>query len=201
MKNRKYLILLICTIFLISCNSTHPEKEINPSLTLWYDKPANGWTEALPVGNGRIGAMIYGGDSTETIQFNEETLWSGQPHDYAHPGAYQYLDEIRKLLWVGKQDEATKLGNEKFMSQPFGQQCYLPFGNILLNFPGHENATNYKRKLDLEDAVSTVVYEVDGVKYKREVFASNPDQALVLHLESSKKKGVNFFNRAGFSTF
>lgn len=192
MKNRKYQILLICTIFLISCNSIQPEKEINPSLTLWYDKPANGWTEALPVGNGRIGAMIYGGDSTETIQFNEETLWSGQPHDYTHPGAYQHLDEIRKLLWAGKQDEATKLGNEKFMSQPFGQQCYLPFGNILLNFPGHENATNYKRKLDLEDAISTVVYEVDGVKFNREVFASNPDQALVLHLESSKKKTLTF---------
>jgi len=190
MKNN--LILLICTLFMFSCNLTQPEKEINPSLTLWYDKPANGWTEALPVGNGRLGAMIYGGNSTDTIQFNEETLWSGQPHDYSHPGAYQYLDEIRKLLWAGKQDEATKLGNEKFMSQPFGQQCYLPFGNILLNFPGHENATNYKRKLDLEEAVSTVAYEVNGVKYKREVFASNPDQALVLHLESSKKKALTF---------
>jgi alpha-L-fucosidase 2 len=190
MKNN--LILLICTFLMISCNLTQPEKETNPSLTLWYDKPANGWTEALPLGNGRLGAMIYGGDSTETIQFNEETLWSGQPHDYSHPGAYQYLDEIRTLLWAGKQDEATKLGNEKFMSQPFGQQCYLPFGSVLLNFPGHENATNYKRKLDLEDAVSTVIYEVDGVKFTREVFASNPDQAIVLHLESSKKRTLTF---------
>jgi alpha-L-fucosidase 2 len=192
MKNRNNLILLICTIFLISCNLNQPEKETNPSLTLWYDKPATGWTEALPIGNGRLGAMIYGGDSTETIQFNEETLWSGQPHNYAHPGAYQYLDKIRSLLWAGKQDEATKLGNEQFMSQPFGQQCYLPFGSVLLNFPGHENATNYKRKLDLEDAVSTVIYEVDGVKYKREVFASNPGQAVVLHLESSKKNTLTF---------
>ncbi len=190
MKNN--LILLICTFFLISCNTTQPEKKINPSLTLWYDKPANGWTEALPVGNGRLGAMIYGGNLTDTIQFNEETLWSGQPHDYAHPGAYQYLDEIRQLLWAGKQDEATKLGNEHFMSQPFGQQCYLPFGSILLNFPGHENATNYNRKLDLEDAVSTVAYEVDDVKFKREVFASNPDQAIVVHLESSKKGALTF---------
>ncbi|MBK6282274.1 MAG: glycoside hydrolase family 95 protein [Draconibacterium sp.] len=177
---------------MLSCNLAQPEKETNPSLTLWYDKPSNGWTEALPVGNGRLGAMIYGGDSTETIQFNEETLWSGQPHDYSHPGAYQYLDEIRSLLWAGKQDEATKLGNEKFMSQPFGQQCYLPFGSILLNFSGHENATNYKRKLDLEEAISTVIYEVDGVKFKREVFASNPDQAIVLHLESSKKSTLTF---------
>ncbi len=192
MRNRNNLILLICTFFLISCNFNQPEKELNPSLTLWYDKPANGWTEALPVGNGRLGAMIYGGNSTDTIQFNEETLWSGQPHDYAHPGAFHYLEKIRSLLWAGKQDEATQLGNEQFMSQPFGQQCYLPFGNILLNFPGHENASNYNRKLDLEEAVSTVNYEVDGVKFKREVFASNPDQAIVLHLESSKKGMLTF---------
>jgi alpha-L-fucosidase 2 len=192
MKNLNRLFLLFFTFLLISCNYNEPEKELNPSLDLWYDKPANGWTEALPVGNGRLGAMIYGGNSTDTIQFNEETLWSGQPHDYAHPGAAQYLGEIRNLLWAGKQADATKLANEQFMSQPFGQQCYLPFGSILLNFPDHENATNYKRKLDLEDAVSTVQYEVDGVRFKREVFASNLDRSIVLHLESSKKGALYF---------
>ena len=192
MKDLKNLILIFCIFFLNSCNFSAPEKEINPSLNLWYDKPAISWTEALPVGNGRLAAMVYGGTENETIQFNEETLWSGQPHDYAHPGAYQSLDKIRQLLWDGKQNEATKLGNEQFMSQPFGQQCYLPFGNILLNFPGHENATNYKRKLDLEDAISSVAYDVDGVKYKREILASNPDQAIVLHFESSKKGALNF---------
>jgi len=192
MKNLNFLILsfLIATQF--SCTTVEPEKLLNPSLVLWYDKPANGWTEALPVGNGRLGAMIYGGNLTDTIQFNEETLWSGQPHDYANPGAHQYLDKIRNLLWAGKQDEATQLANEQFMSQPFGQLCYQPFGNILLNFPGHENATNYKRKLDLEDALSIVVYEVDGVKYKRETFASEPDQAIVLRMESSKNGALNF---------
>jgi alpha-L-fucosidase 2 len=192
MKHQNKLNLLLSAFLLISCSQSDPEKEINPSLNLWYDKPANGWTEALPVGNGRLAAMVYGGNANDTIQFNEETLWSGQPHDYAHPGAYQYLDKIRSLLWAGKQGEATKLGNEQFMSQPFGQQCYQPFGNILLDFPGHENAVNYQRKLDLEDAISTVAYEVDGVKFKREVFASNPDQAIVLRLESSKSGALNF---------
>ena len=81
-----------------------------------------------------MGAMVYGDGKQETIQFNEETLWTGQPHDYANKGAHEVLDELRQLLWDGKQDEAHKLGNERFMSQPFGQFCYQPFGNILLNF-------------------------------------------------------------------
>ncbi len=189
--------LLILTLsILLSCKrSTVLEGKINPSLLLWYDKPAAGWTEALPVGNGRLGAMVYGGKEKETIQFNEETLWSGQPNDYAHPGASVCLDKIRQLLWTGKtnkQIEAQQLANERFMSQPFGQQCYQAFGNILLNFTGHENAINYKRQLDLGDAVSTVSYEVDGVKFKREVFASKPDQSIVIRIESSKRRALSF---------
>jgi len=192
MKLLSFLSLLI-TILLVACSRyTEPEKELHPSLTLWYAKPATAWTEALPVGNGRLGGMIYGGTEKETIQFNEETLWSGQPHDYAHPGAYKYLEKIRQLLWTGKQKEAEDLANEHFMSQPFGQLCYEPFGNILLEFPGHEKAINYKRKLDLEDAVFSVLYEIDSVKYKREIFSSSPDQAIIIRLESSKNGALNF---------
>jgi len=188
-----YFILIFSVLSLVSCESyMEPEKELNPSLVLWYDKPAESWTEALPVGNGRLGAMVYGGTENETIQFNEETLWTGQPHDYAHEGAHEVLDELRQLLWDGKQDEAHKLGNERFMSQPFGQLCYQPFGNILLNFPGHENAINYKRKLDLEDALSTILYEVDEVKYKREIFSSEPDQVTIIRITSSKNGALNF---------
>jgi alpha-L-fucosidase 2 len=190
MKNLSLLCLFLLP--LISCNYQEPEKELNPSLHLWYAKPAHGWTEALPVGNGRLAGMVYGGTATDTIQFNEETLWSGQPHDYAHPGAHNYLGKIRQLLWDGKQDEAEKLANEQFMSQPFGQQCYQPFGNVLLNFPGHENTTGYRRQLNLEDALSSVIYEVDGVKFKREVFASAPAQAVVFRIESSKNGALNF---------
>ncbi len=192
MKNISFLNLVVFYIFLSCCSYTKPDKELNPSLNLWYDKPASAWTEALPVGNGRLAAMVYGGNEKETIQFNEETLWSGQPHDYANPGAYNYLKKIRELLWAGKQREAEELANQHFMSQPFGQLCYQPFGNILLEFPGHENASNYKRNLDLEDAVSSVVYEVDEVKFKREIFASDPDQAIIIHLESSKNGALNF---------
>ena len=180
MKNLNFLYLIAFFLTLLSCAKTMPEKELNPSLTLWYDKPASAWTEALPVGNGRIGAMIYGGTQTDTIQFNEETLWSGQPHDYANPGAHEYFGKLRELLWAGKQDEAHNLGNEHFMSQPFGQLCYQPFGRIFIHFKGKYNIKNYKRQLDLANAISTVYYESEGIKFKREVFASQPDQALIV---------------------
>ncbi len=159
---------------------------------LWYDQSATSWTEALPVGNGRLGAMVYGGTANEIIQFNEESLWTGQPHDYAHKEAYEVLDELRKLLWEDKQEEAHKLGNERFMSSPFGQFCYQPFGNILLHFPGHEDVTEYKRVLDLEDAISSLSYKLEDVSYKREVFSSEPDQAIMIRLEASEKEALSF---------
>ncbi|MCE4565960.1 glycoside hydrolase family 95 protein [Maribellus sp. CM-23] len=186
-----FTILVLASFF--SCSVyTEPEKEMDPSLVLWYDKPAESWTEALPIGNGRLGAMVYGKTGNEVIQFNEETLWTGQPHDYAHKDAYKVLDKLRELLWEGKQNEAHQLGNEAFMSEPLGQLSYQPFGDILLDFPGHENASNFKRKLDLEDAVSAVSYDVEEVNYKREIFASEPEQAIVVRLSASKRGKLNF---------
>ncbi len=186
-------ILTLSLLTLFSCNRLpEPLPEIDPSLTLWYDKPATVWTEALPVGNGRLGAMIYGKTDREIIQFNEETLWTGQPHDYAREGAHQYLEELRRLLWEGEQDEAHELGNRHFMSDPMRQLSYQPFGNILLTFPGHETVESYQRRLSLADALSSLFYEVDGVQFKREVFASAPDQAIVIRLESSKNGALNF---------
>ena len=189
------LFLSLSGISLIQCTNENTMKSgdsLNPSLVLWYDKPAYDWTEALPVGNGRLGAMVYGGIVKEKIQFNEETLWTGQPHDYAHEGAWQVLDELRRLLWDGKQKQAHKLGNEKFMSQPFGQLCYQPFGNILLEFPGHKDATDYKRKLDLQNAVTSINYKSGDVTFNREIIASHPDQAIIIHLGSSRNNALNF---------
>ncbi|WP_340112205.1 glycosyl hydrolase family 95 catalytic domain-containing protein [Maribellus mangrovi] len=192
MKPTTFFFLFI-SFFLFSCSQyQESDKELDPSLVLWYDQPAQSWTEALPVGNGRLGAMVFGGTDNETIQFNEETLWTGQPHDYSHEGAYKVLGKMRQLLWQGKQDEAEELGNERFMSQPLGQLSYQPFGNILLNFPGHEEATNYQRILDLEDAITSITYEVDDVKYKREVLSSYPDQAILIRITASKTGAINF---------
>lgn len=193
MKHFVIFTLILCVLCpQYSCKSKLAEKALNPSLVLWYDKPAENWTEALPVGNGRLGAMIYGGTEKETIQFNEETLWTGQPHDYANEGAHKYFQQLRDLLWQGKQEKAHKLGNDKFMSEPLGQLSYQPFGNILLHFPGHENAINYKRQLDLEDAISSVEYTVDNVSYKREVLSSEPDQAMLIHIVASEKDKLSF---------
>ncbi|MBE0654232.1 MAG: glycoside hydrolase family 95 protein [Bacteroidales bacterium] len=192
MKHLSAPIFIFILLSFVNCNRKMEADEMNPSLTLWYDKPATVWTEALPLGNGRLGAMVYGKTGSEIIQFNEETLWTGQPHDYANEGANQYLEELRRLLWEGKQHEAHELGDSQFMSQPFGQLSYLPFGNVPLNFPGHENVENYQRRLDLQNAISSVFYEVEGVKFKREVFVSAPDQAIVIRLESSKNGGLNF---------
>ena len=190
-----YFGVIILAIVLSCSNQPDILKDIDPSVMLWYDEPATAWTEALALGNGRMGAMVFGGTESEMIQFNEETLWSGQPHDYANKGSYQYLEELRRLLWEGRQDEAHQHGNMHFMSQPFGQQSYLPFGNILLDFPGHKAATVYHRRLDLNEALSLVTYEVEGVKYRREVFTTAPGRALVARIESSRKGMLNFSTR------
>ncbi len=192
MKYQSIFTLVLCALVLFSCNSKQTEKVLNPSLVLWYDKPAENWTEALPIGNGRLGAMVYGGTEKETIQFNEETLWTGQPHDYANEGAYEVFPELRDLLWEGKQTEAHKLGNERFMSTPLGQLCYQPFGNILLDLPGHEKAINFKRQLDLEDALASVSYDLEGVSYKRQVLSSEPDQVIIVQMEASEKGALGF---------
>jgi alpha-L-fucosidase 2 len=155
---------------------------LNPSEIIWFEQPARAWTEGLPVGNGRLGGVVHGGTARESIPFNEDTLWTGQPHDYAHDGAHEALDDLRRLLRDGKQTEAHALANERFMSKPFGQQAYQPFGEIRLQFPGHERASGYWRSLDIGNALAVVRYEVGEASYRREIFASEPDQALIVHL-------------------
>ncbi|MEI6865319.1 glycoside hydrolase family 95 protein [Flavicella sp.] len=161
-------------------------------MQLFYQSPAEKWTEALPIGNGSLGAMVYGTVSQEHIQFNEETLWRGKPHDYAHKGASKYLAEIRQLLADGKQIEAQELANKEFMSDPLRQIHYQPFGDLYMHFNGHENYTNYSRSLDLEKAISTVAYNVDEVAFKREVFSSYPDQVIAINITASQLKALNF---------
>lgn len=159
---------------------------------LFYNKPAEKWTEALPVGNGSLGAMVYGNVLQEHIQFNEETLWRGKPHDYSHKGASKYLAKIRELLADNKQIEAQKLANKEFMSDPLRQIHYQPFGDVYLAFQGHENYSEYSRVLDIENAISKVSYKVGNIVFKREVFSSYPDQVIVINLTSSQLKALSF---------
>jgi len=169
-------------------------------LTLWYRQPAKIWVEALPVGNGKLGAMIFGGVAHERIQFNEHTVWTGSPHDYAHKGAYQSLDKLRQLLWAGKQKEAEDLAMKEFMSEPLRQKAYQAFGDLLLDFPGIDEsaATDYRRSLDLDTAIAAVEYQANGVTYRREIFASYPAKVIVVRLTASRPGSVSF--SAGFKS-
>jgi alpha-L-fucosidase 2 len=161
-------------------------------LKLWYAQPASKWVEALPIGNGRLGAMIFGGTADEHLQFNEETVWTGSPHEYQHEGAVKYLPQIRQLLSEGKQAEAEALAMEQFMGVPVRQKAYQPFGDLRLHFAGHETATNYRRELDLDSAVARVRYQVDGVTFERTMFASRPDNAIFVRISADKPGKVSF---------
>jgi len=163
-----------------------------PGTTLWYAQPATEWTQALPIGNGRLGAMVFGGITEERIQFNEDTLWKGRPHDYVRAGARDYLAEIRQLLFEGKIKEAEGITRTNFLSDPLRQKAYQPFGDLHLSFPGFDNATNYQRSLDLDAAIARTTFSVDGVTYRREAFASRPDEAIVLHLTADQPGHINF---------
>ncbi len=183
-------------------------------LKLWYDKPAVQWVEALPVGNGRLGAMIFGGVPIERLQFNESTVWTGAPHAYQHEGAVKFLPEIRQLLQAGREFErnAIRLANEgkpqdaaearkqaaakqkaaedlagrEFMSEPFRQKAYQPFGDLIIQFDGHDQPGNYRRSLDLDTAIAETQYSAGGVTFRREVFSSYPDKVLVVRLTADQ---------------
>ena len=189
-------------------------------LELWYDQPATKWTEALPVGNGRLGAMIFGGVTEEHIQFNESTVWTGQPHAYQHDGAVKFLPQMRELLNAGraldreaaaldqqgkkaeagekhkaasaKQKEAEAIGEREFMSVPLHQKMYQPFGDLRLTFPAATNFTAYRRDLDLATAVTHVSYRAGETTFTREGFATFPDQVIVWRVSADKKGRVSF---------
>ncbi|MFT3870854.1 MAG: glycoside hydrolase N-terminal domain-containing protein [Nibricoccus sp.] len=161
-------------------------------LTLWYRQPASAWTEALPIGNGRLGAMVFGGIAEERLQLNEDSLWTGLPHAYQHEGAVKFLPEIRQLLAEGKQKAAEDLAMREFMSVPLRQEAYQPLGDLLLQFKGHDNAANYRRELDLDAALSTVHYSVGDVVYTRTAFSSQPDQVLVQRIATNDTGRLSF---------
>ncbi len=162
----------------------------NHDLRLWYDQPAEEWVEALPIGNGSLGAMVFGGVERERIQFNEDTLWTGVPRDYVNAKALETLPEVRQLLFEGKQSEAEDVAWD-MMSDPVRQEAYQPFGDVILEFAGHSDWTNYERELDLHEGITRVGYEVDGVNYTREIFSSYPGQAIVMRITSDQSEALD----------
>ena len=136
----------------------------------------------MPIGNGRLGAMVFGGVGEEKIQLNEDTLWTGAPHDYNHPGASDHLAQIRKLIAEQNYDEALKLGDEKMLGIPPNQASYQPLGDLQMRFADHQNETDYRRELDIQNSVARVSYRIGSVRYTREVFISYPDQIMAMQL-------------------
>ena len=152
---------------------------------LWYQQPAVKWEAAMPLGNGRLGAMVFGGTAEERLALNECTLWGGVPSDYSNPEAGKHLEELRRHIFAGKLDEASKVGG-KMLGKPVCQRPYMPFGDLRLRFPGHEKVEQYVRSLDLDQALATTCYRMGEVEFTREVFIAVSDQALVMRLTSNK---------------
>lgn len=186
MKNLLFTVLCLVVLW----NSSAQKK-----LTLWYNKPAAAWTDALPLGNGRLGAMVYGVPQCDTIQINEDTFWSGSPYQNNNPNAKKSLKTIQKYLEDGNYIEAQKLSLDAIIADrktTSHGQVYQSIGNLILTMPGHEKYSDFYRDLDLNTAVATTSYKVDGVSFKREIFTSFPDQLIIIRLTSDKKGTINF---------
>ncbi|SDO60284.1 glycosyl hydrolase family 95 catalytic domain-containing protein [Lentzea jiangxiensis] len=161
-------------------------------LALWYDRPAGSdWLRALPVGNGRLGAMVFGNTDTERLQLNEDTVWAGGPHDYSNPRGAGALAQIRQLVFSNQWTQAQSLIDQTMLGNPAGQLAYQPVGDLRLVLP-FGTATGYQRTLDLTTATTAVSYVVNNVRHRREVFASAPDQVIAVRLTAETPGAISF---------
>ncbi|HEX5400196.1 MAG TPA: glycoside hydrolase family 95 protein, partial [Verrucomicrobiae bacterium] len=193
-------IILVCGcagLFAAEPQFTGSASAPSEPLSLWYRQPAGQWLEALPIGNGRIGAMVYGCVNQEWLQLNEDTLWGGGPYDPVNPQAKAALPQVRQLVFEGKYREAGNLINQKVIARPSSEMPYETAGYLVLDCtnsttPALATAENYRRDLNLNTAVAGVEYTANGVHFTREVFASPADQVIVVHLTADKKGAINF---------
>jgi len=160
-------------------------------MVLWYRQPATRWNEAMPMGNGLIGAMVFGGTKQERIALNESSFWSGRPHDYNDPEAIKYFPQIRDLVFAGKFQEAEQIANAHFWGVPASQQCFEPLGDLLLTFDGADKTEDYRRELDMETGVAKITYRAGDAVLTREVFVSYPDRVTVIRITSDKPRSVS----------
>ncbi len=193
----KYLTILMVMLTISNCIAVaQPPAE---PLSLWYRQPAKQWVEALAVGNGRLGAMVFGGVPQERIQLNEDTLWGGGPYDPANPEALEALQQVREMIFSGQYRQADRLIGQRMMAKPLNQMPYQCLGDLLLKFPDATNGMkDYRRDLNLDTAVATVAYTIDGVNYTREIFSSPVDQVIVIRLKANRPGKVTF--TAGMKT-
>ncbi len=203
MNNHRPLIcrLLAATLALLLQAPVHAQSGSGepPPARLWYDEPASEWIEALPVGNGRLGAMVFGGVTTERLQLNEDTLWAGGPYNPANPEALDALPEIRRLLAEEQYAEAQALVQDKFMSVPIRQPSYQTVGSLFISMAPSEYAFEYERELDLDTAIATTKFQVGGNQVVRQVLASAVDDVIVVRMESTKVDNPDEPGWLGFS--
>ena len=191
------LIAVIIGVLLISQASAEPQENYPSGLKIWFNQPADNWNDALPVGNGRLGAMVFGGIEKERLELNEESIWTGQPRWDANPDALKNLPKVRQLLFEGKYKEAEELAQKGILgNRPRNATAtYQALGDLLLNFGPLRGVTNYRRELDIEEAIARVTYTANQVNFTREVFSSAPDQTMVIRLTTDKPGALTFISR------
>ncbi|MEJ2649876.1 MAG: glycoside hydrolase family 95 protein [Sedimentisphaerales bacterium] len=185
---RRIIIPIACSILYIAALC---DAQPSQDMVVWYRQPANAWLQALPLGNGMIGAMVFGGVPQERIALNESSFWSGRPHDYDDPNAGKYFGQLRDLVFAEKFREAERLADDHFWGIPNSQEAYQPIGDLLLSFQD-TNATDYRRELNMETGVAKVSYRSGDTVITRETFVSWPDKVLVMRVSSDKPGKVNF---------
>jgi alpha-L-fucosidase 2 len=190
-------------IFAAAFRCAAEERSLSPETVIWFDAPAANFTESTPLRNGRLGAMMFGGIDEERIVLNENSVWSGSRQDADRPDAYKALPEIQRLLLEGKNSKAEALVNTQFSCRGPGSNlgtgdsqfgCYQTLGNLHLSFSGDIKASveNYRRELNLNDAVGHMEFSRGGVAFSREMFVSGPDQVMVLHLSANRTQAISF---------
>ena len=185
---REFALAFLASVLL--GNVANGVAQASQEMVLWYRQPATAWLEAMPLGNGMIGAMVFGGVSQERIALNESSFWSGRPHNYDDPHAFQYFGQIRDLVFAGKFQEAESLVNDRFYGIPKAQEAYQPIGDLVLSF-GDADVTDYRRELDMETGVATISYRLDDVTFTRQAFVSWPDRVLVVRCSADQPGRVS----------
>jgi alpha-L-fucosidase 2 len=194
----KATALCVLTVAFCVCLTTRGDESARAAkrersrMVLWYQRPAQGWTEALPIGNGRLGGMVFGGTESERIQLNEDTIWAGERRDRTNPQSLKSLPKVRQLLFDGRPAEAEALAEKTMMAFPKRMPPYQPLGDLRFVFPDHEAYSDYVRELDLDTGIARLSYRLGDAVYRREVFASAVDQILVVRLSCDRPGRVSF---------